>query len=116
MYRGATSALQLVAHGDTCRAANRILDALTFYQKAQHKPGVERIREQAMSMLFGQTFRALIETPNVDECTMLGRQALALKKYTFARYAFELGGDGEMAEEIGKIVGKEIAESNDDKT
>lgn len=120
IYRGATSVEELVAYGDRCREAGRIFDALEFYQKAQHRPGLEWIREQAVSagdaMLFEQTSRALHANPDAEEWNRLGRQAFALKKYTFARCAFEQGGDPTMVEQVRKIAGREIAESNGDET
>lgn len=99
---------ELIAYGDMCRKANRIFDALEFYQKAKHRTGLEEIMGMAVStgdtMLFAQTARDLGREPSGEEWNRLGRQTFALKKYTFARYAFEKGGNGAMLGEIKKIT------------
>ena len=98
----------LVAYGDRCRRADRLFDALEFYQKAKHGPGLREIVAAAVSsgdaMLMEQAAKALGAPPSVEDWNRLGRRALALKKYLFARHAFEKGGDGAMLEEIRKIV------------
>ncbi len=98
----------LVAYGDRCRRADRLFDALEFYQKAKHGPGLREIVAAAIAsgdaMLLEQAAKALGTSPSVEEWNRLGRRALALKKYLFARHAFEKGGDGAMLEEIRKIV------------
>ncbi len=98
----------LIAYGDRCRHANRLFDALEFYQKAKYGPGLREIMATAISsgdaMLLEQAAKALGAPPYEEEWNRLGRRALALKKYLFARYAFEKGGDGAMMEEVRKIV------------
>ena len=92
----------LVAYGDRCRRADRLFDALEFYQKAKHGPGLREIVAAAVSsgdaMLMEQAAKALGAPPSVEDWNRLGRRALALKKYLFARHAFEKGGDGAMLE------------------
>ena len=98
----------LIAYGDRSRRADRLFDALEFYQKAKHGPGLREIMATAISsgdaMLLEQAAKALGAPPSRDEWNRLGRRALSLKKYLFARHAFEKGGDGAMLEEIRKIV------------
>ena len=98
----------LVAYGDRCRRADRLFDALEFYQKAKHGPGLREIVAAAVSsgdaMLMEQAAKALGAPPSVEDWNRLGRRALALKKYLFARHAFEKGGDGAMLEETMKIA------------
>ena len=88
----------LVAYGDRCRRADRLFDALEFYQKAKHGPGLREIVAAAIAsgdaMLMEQAAKALGAPPSVEDWNRLGRRALALKKYLFARHAFEKGGDG----------------------
>jgi hypothetical protein len=108
LYIDARSADELIAHGDGCLEENRIFDALEFYQKAKHQPGLEKILEMGIStgdaMLFEQTAKALRREHIREEWNRLGRQALTLKKFTFGRYAFEQSGDTAMLEEIGNIT------------
>jgi hypothetical protein len=98
----------LITYGDRCRSADRIFDALEYYQKAKHKPGLREIVDAAISsgdaMLLEQAAKALGTSPTVGEWDRLGRRAMALKKHLFARYAFEKSGDQSMLEEIRKIV------------
>jgi hypothetical protein len=56
------------------------------------------------AMLLEQAAKALGVPPSEEEWKRLGRRALALKKYLFARHAVEKGGDGAMLEKISKIV------------
>jgi len=108
LYIDTRSADELIAYGDGYLAANRIFDALEFYAKAKHQPGLEKIRETAIStgdaMLFEQAAKALRREHAREEWNRLGRQAITLKKYAFARYAFEQIGDTAMLQEIGNIA------------
>jgi hypothetical protein len=108
LYIDRRSTEELIACGDRSLEANRIFDALEFYQKAKHPPGLEKIVETAIStgdtMLFEQAARALHRECSAEEWNRLGQRAFALKKYTFARQAFEQIGDNTMLEEIRKIT------------
>ncbi len=109
LYVDKSSPEVLIAYGERCRNANRIFDALEFYQKAKYRPGLEEIMEAAVSagdaMLFEQTAKALGRTLSPEEWNRVGRQAFELKKYLFARHAFEKSIDKAMLEEIKKITG-----------
>lgn len=110
----------LIAYGDRCRRADRLFDALEFYQKAKHGPGLREIMAAAISsgdaMLLEQAAKALGAPTSEEEWNRLGRRAVALKKYLFARYAFEKGGDGNMLDKINKIVaGGNVQKSDDHK-
>jgi hypothetical protein len=108
LYIDARSADELIAYGDGCSEANRVFDALEFYSKAKYQPGLEKIRETAIltgdAMLFEQAAKALRHEHAREEWSRLGRQAFTLKKYTFARYAFEQIGDAAMLREIENIA------------
>ena len=108
LYIDRRSAEELIAYGDRSLEANRIFDALEFYQKAKHLPALEKILETAIStgdaMLFEQAVKALHREYPGEGWSRLGHRAFALKKYTFARYAFEQAGDNVKLEEIGKIT------------
>ena len=108
LYIDTRSADELIVYGDGYLEANRIFDALEFYAKAKHQPGLEKIRETAIStgdaMLFEQAAKALHREHAREEWNQLGRQAITRKKYAFARYAFEQIGDTTMLQEIGNIA------------
>ncbi len=120
LYIDRRSAEELIACGDRSLEANRIFDALEFYQKAKHQPGLEKMLETAISigdaMLFEQTVRAFRREYTAEEWNRLGQRAFALKKYTFARHAFEQAGDNAMLEEIRKITTQGMRKVDDDKT
>ena len=108
LYKGNISHDVLISYGDRYRKASRFFEALEFYQKAKHGPGLREIMAAAISsgdaMLLEQAAKALGAPPSQEEWNRLGRRALSLKKYLFARHAFEKGGDGAMLEEIRKIM------------
>ena len=79
LYIDRRSTEGLIGYGDRSLEANLIFDALEFYQKAKHRPGLEKI----------------------------GQRAFGLKKFTFARHAFEQVGDSAMLEEIRNIPAEE---------
>jgi hypothetical protein len=108
LYIDRRTAEELIVYGDRSLEANRIFDALEFYQKAKHRPGLEKMLKMAISigdtMLFEQAVRALRREYSAEEWNRLGQRAFALKKYTFARHAFEQVGDNTKLEEIRKIT------------
>jgi hypothetical protein len=108
LYIDRRSAEELIAHGDRSLEANRIFDSLEFYLQARHVPGLERMREKAISrgdaMLFEQAARALHRECTAEEWNRLGHRALAMKKFTFARHAFEKAGDTAMLQEMRSIT------------
>ena len=120
LYIDRRSAEELIAYGDRSQETNRIFDALEFYQKAKHQPGLERMVETAISigdtMLFEQAVRTLRREFSAEEWNRLGQRAFALKKYTFARHAFEQVGDTAMLEKIKKITAEGMKKVDDDKT
>jgi hypothetical protein len=120
LYKGNISHDELISYGDRYRKANRFFDALEFYQKAKHGPGLREIMAESISlgdaMLYEQAAKALGAAPSTEEWNRIGRRAFALKKYLFARYAFEKGGDGNMLDKINKIVaGGNVQKSDDHK-
>jgi hypothetical protein len=111
LYIDRRSTEGLIGYGDRSLEANLIFDALEFYQKAKHRPGLEKILEMAMStgdaMLFEQAAKALRREYSAEEWDRLGQRAFGLKKFTFARHAFEQVGDSAMLEEIRNIPAEE---------
>ena len=103
-----TPAKDLVAYGDRCLEADRIFDALDFYQAAKHTPGLEKIRESAESsgdvMMFQQVMKALGVTITEDAWAGIGRRAVTLGKYAFGVYAFEKSGRDSLRDEAREII------------
>ncbi len=92
----------LIRLGDACLESGVMTDAIEFYARAGHKPGLEKIRDLVIErgdvMDFQGALRALRLAGNPDEWNRIGRRAFELKKYTFALYAFEKSGNAEMRE------------------
>jgi len=47
LYKGNISHDELISYGDRYRKANRFFDALEFYQKAKHGPGLREIMAES---------------------------------------------------------------------
>ncbi|MBN1380367.1 MAG: hypothetical protein JXA41_01705 [Deltaproteobacteria bacterium] len=108
LYITKKPATALIAYGDLCLEANRIFDAIEFYQKAGHNPGLEKIKDFAQQngdmMIFQQATKALKQETSNSDWDEIGRQAIQKKKYTFARSAFEKSGNTAMLDQINEIL------------
>lgn len=108
LYIARKPAKDLIAYGDFCMEANRIFDAIEFYQKADHEPGLEKIKDFAIqngdAMIFQQVMKALNRTTDTGDWDHIGRLALDKKKYTFAQAAFEKSGNTAMLDHIKEIL------------
>jgi len=87
-------------------------DALDFYQKANDKAGIQKIKNMAFErgdvMLFQQAAKALdLELKPVD-WESIGQKAVSLKKYSFARHAAEKANNEEMINSLKKIMQQEV--------
>ena len=108
LYRDNTSPTALTAYGDKYLEAERLSDAIDFYQKANHIEGLEKIRNMVVAdgdvMDFQHTLNALNVDASREEWNRIGERALELKKYAFAIHAFEKGENNSMVEKIKKIM------------
>ncbi|MEA1935248.1 MAG: hypothetical protein U9M96_00305 [Thermodesulfobacteriota bacterium] len=108
LYRDNTPQTALIAYGDKYLEAERISDAIDFYQKANHIEGLEKIREMVVAdgdvMDFQHTLNALNVDASREEWNRIGEQALELKKYIFAINAFEKGENNSMVEKIKELM------------
>ena len=111
LYTGQKTVAELIAHGARYLEAGRISDALEFYQKADHRAGLEEIRNTAQQMgdvmLFMQASKALGRAPSPEEWLAVGQAAWNTKKYSFALLAFEKGGHDKLLQETEEIVRRE---------
>lgn len=108
LYRDNTPQTALIAYGDKYLEAERISDAIDFYQKANHIEGLEKIREMVVAdgdvMDFQHTLNALNVDASREEWNRIGERALELKKYIFAIHAFEKGENNSMVEKIKELM------------
>jgi tetratricopeptide (TPR) repeat protein len=111
LYIDRQSDKDLLAYGDRCMESGRISDAIDFYQKANHLPGLEKIREMAEAtgdtMSFQYVLKALKRNPTEDDWNRVGHRAFELKKYTFAFHAFQKSNNTVKIEEVKKMMALE---------
>ncbi|MDP4034252.1 MAG: hypothetical protein Q8P60_15665 [Pseudorhodobacter sp.] len=104
LYAGRTPEGDIIACGDRYREAGAIADAAECYQRANHRAGLETIRDLAQTtgdvMLYQQTLKALGQIASSQDWDRIGQQALALQKYTFGLQAFEKSGNSAMIAEV----------------
>jgi len=117
LYKDNTSPTALTAYGDKYLEAERISDAIDFYQKANHIEGLEKIKERTIKEGDVFEFKHILNALNIDasseEWNTIGKRAFELKKYTFAIHAFERGGNNSMVDKIKELSlpeGKQQAE------
>lgn len=98
----------LAAYGDSYLEAGQISDATDFYQKANHIPGLERIKEMAYAagdvMAFQHVLKALKQNASDDQWNSVGQRALELKKFTFALHAFQKSKNTIKIEEMKNMI------------
>lgn len=108
LYTDRSSDGEIIACGNCYLEANRIADAAECYQRANYRAGLEKVRDMAEAagdvMLYQQALKALNQIATPDDWDRIGKQAFALKKYTFSLHAFEKSENGVMIGEIRKIL------------
>lgn len=87
-------------------------DALDFYQKANDKADIQKIKDMAFErgdvMLFQQAAKALNMELKPADWEGIGQKAIGLKKYSFARHAAEKADNEEMLNSLIKIMQQEV--------
>jgi hypothetical protein len=104
----------LQKYGDLFFEEGRLSDALDFYIKANNSSGLQKIKEIALksgdAMLFGQATKALNLELKPADWEGVGKKAIELKKYSFARHALEKANNEEMLTSLKNIMQKEVSE------
>jgi len=113
LYIDNTGDNNLINYGDLFLAEGKIPDAFDFYKKAKYSEGIDKIITTAMNtgdtMLYGQAMKALNKEPVLADWEKIGQKAIALKKYFFAKFAWEKAGK---REEINSLLKNMEAGSN----
>jgi len=108
LYVDHTSPETFKKYGDLFFADGNFSDALDFYFKANFTEGLQKIKYAAIDsgdvMLFLQTARALNMELKTADWEIIGRNALGLKKYFFARHALEKANNEEALSSLAKIM------------
>lgn len=104
----------LQSYGDSFLEEGRIPEALDFYLRANNNSGLQKIKEIAFNsgdvMMFGQAAKALNLELKPADWESIGKKAIELKKYLFARHALEKAGNEEMLNSLNNIMQKEVDE------
>jgi hypothetical protein len=114
LYLDSTSPDDLISYGDLFLEAGAYSDALDFFQKSNHNEGIQKIKNIAFDsgdvMLFQRAAKALnLELSSLD-WENIGKKAIELKKYFFARHALEKTNNEEMLNSLKDIMKAEERE------
>jgi hypothetical protein len=108
LYIDKTSPEVLKTYGDAFAEEGNISDALDFYQKANFTEDLQKIKDKALTdgdvMIFQAAAKALKIDLQPAEWEAIGEKAVALKKYFFARHAFNKANNEEKLESLTKIM------------
>ena len=108
LYIDSTSAATLHNYGDMFLEEGNISDALDFYQKAQYSEGMQKIKKIAIDsgdvMIFQRATKALHIEPKPEDWETIGKKAIDLKKYFFARHALEKANNADLLDSLKKIL------------
>lgn len=114
LYVDKTSPDTLQNYGDSFFEDGRLSDAFEFYIRANYVSGLQKIKDAALqsgdTMLFGQAAKALHQELKPADWEAVGKKAIELKKYSFARHALEKAGNEEMLNSLKNITQKEVGE------
>jgi hypothetical protein len=111
LYISRQSDKDLIAYGDLYLELGRTSDATDFYHKANHLPGLEKIKEMAEAdgdiMAYQYILKALKQHATDNEWNRIGERALDLQKYAFALHAFKHSNNTAKIEEVTHMMAPE---------
>ncbi len=103
---------ELKDYGNSFLEDGFLSDALDFYQKANDKGCMQKIKDIAFDrgdvMLFQQAAKALNVELEPADWEGIGQKAIGLKKYFFALHALEKTNNEEMLNSLKKIMHQEV--------
>lgn len=116
LYIDKTSADALIRYGNLYLEENSPSDALEFYSKAEYAVGLQKVQDLAVkngdTFLFQRAAKTRNVEPRQTEWEEIGRRAMELKKYAFARYAFEKAGKDELLGILTTTMKAEVEEKH----
>jgi hypothetical protein len=108
LYIDKTSAANLKNYGDVYLQEGNISDAIDFYQKADYNEGLQKLKQIAIDngdvMNYQKAIKALHEEPKPADWETIGKKAIDLKKYFFARHALEKANNADLLDSLKKIM------------
>jgi tetratricopeptide (TPR) repeat protein len=114
LYLDNTNPDDLIHYGDLFLEAGSYSDALDFFQKSNHNEGIQKIKNIAFDsadvMLFQRAAKALNLELSSSDWENIGKKAMELKKYFFARHALEKTNNEEMLNSLTNIMKAEEQE------
>jgi hypothetical protein len=114
LYLDSTSPDDLINYGDSFLETGAYSDALDFFQKSNHNEGIQKIKDIAFEsgdvMLFQRAAKALNLELSSPDWENIGKRAMELKKYFFARHALEKTNNEEMLNSLTNIMKAEELE------
>jgi hypothetical protein len=108
LYIDKTSTANLKNYGDMYLQEGNISDATDFYQKAEYIEGLQKLKKIAEDsgdvMNYQKALKALHEEPKPADWETIGKKAIDLKKYFFARHALEKANNADLLDSLKKII------------
>ena len=116
LYLDKTRPDDLIQYGNLFYEAGAYSDALDFFQKSNHTEGIQEIKNIALKsgdvMLFQRSAKAMNMELSPLDWENIGKKAMELKKYLFARHALEKANNEEILNSLVNIMkaeGQEIS-------
>ena len=95
-------------YGNSFLEQGLLSEALEFYQRANDNNGLQKIKDMALNsgdvMLFQQTAKALRLELKPADWEAVGKKAMELKKYFFARHALEKANNEPLLDSLKKLM------------
>lgn len=114
LYLDKTRPDDLIQYGNLFYEAGAYSDALDFFQKSNHTEGIQEIKNIALKsgdvMLFQRSAKAMNLELSPLDWENVGKKAMELKKYFFARHALEKANNEEILNSLASIMKAEEQE------
>ncbi len=108
------SAERLISLGGLYLEQGQLCDAATFFRRASHQEGLERVQvlalEQGDSFLFELASKDSEQGDNPEAWVEVGRKAMELEKFSHAVRAFRKAGNEDFLKEAEEAMAKEAKE------
>jgi len=114
LYLDKTRPDDLIQYGNLFYEAGAYSDALDFFQKSNYTEGIQEIKNIALEsgdvMLFQRSAKAMNLELSPLDWENVGKKAMELKKYFFARHALEKANNEEILNSLANIMKSEEQE------
>ena len=108
LYLDKTNPDDHIQYGNLFYEAGAYSDALDFFQKSNHAEGIQKIKNIALKsgdvMLFQRAAKAMNMELSPLDWENIGKKAMELKKYFFARHALEKANNEDILNSLTNIM------------